>query len=220
MPALQHLLFPALSPGARVLDLCCGTGNLAKQLASRGYAVTGVDASGEMLRIAREHVPEAVFLQTDAADFTLESPVDAAVCVFDSLNHLVDPGQLEGAFRSVCAALVHGGCFIFDVNTSLAYGERWNGSACEVEADHAFFLRGGFDHETRIGHTQITMFRLLDGWQRSDVEMRQRPWEGCEIESALRAAGFGPVQSYRPVEDLGLTGPRAIGRVYFRTYKP
>lgn len=218
-PALEKLLFPALAQGGRVLDLCCGTGNLAQRLASRGYAVTGVDFSGEMLRFAREKVPEGVFLQADAAEFTLEQPVDAAVCAFDSVNHLTQADRLQLAFRNVHAALKPDGCFIFDINTGSAYGERWNLSACEVHPDHVFFLRGGFDPQARIGHTAITMFRLMEEWQRADVEMRQRPWEVAEIEPMLRSAGFTGITSYHAGEDLGMTGHYGIGRVYFRACK-
>jgi SAM-dependent methyltransferase len=215
-PALEKLLYPALPQNARVLDLCCGTGNLAQHLAARGYEVTGVDASPEMLRIARENAPEPVFLQADAADFTVPHPVDAAVCLFDSLNHLLEPEQLQRAFNSVHAALNPHGCFVFDINTPAAYGEQWNDSACEVQPDHAFFLRGAFDPQTRLGTTWITMFRLVESWQRSDVEIRQRPWESSEIEPMLQSAGFTGVECYRAAEELGMTGHYGIGRVYLR----
>ena len=214
-PALEKLLFPGLPSGARVLDLCCGTGELSKQLSALGYEVIGLDSSEEMLRIARKNVPECTFLHKDAADFHLEEPVDAAVCAFDSLNHLTEAAHVALAFRSVHAALKPKGSFVFDVNTGAAYGEDWNRSACEVAADHAFFLRGGFDGQARIGTTKITMFRLLGSWERYDVEVRQRPWEIPEIERLLTSAGFTDVTVNRAFEDLGMKGHYGEGRVYF-----
>jgi SAM-dependent methyltransferase len=68
---LEHL--PAAP--ATVADLGCGTGTLALLLAEEGYAVTGVDFSPEMVRLAREkagHV--ATFHEADAA----APPLDAA----------------------------------------------------------------------------------------------------------------------------------------------
>jgi SAM-dependent methyltransferase len=216
-PALERLLFPNLPRGARVLDLCCGTGQLAQQLVNCGYEVTGIDSSKEMLSIAREKVPAAEFVHADAADFSLEQPVDSAVCGFDSLNHILEKDRLELAFRKVYAALKPGGWFVFDVNTAGAYGEIWNQSACEVHSDSAFFLRGAFDRQTRIGKTLITMFRLAgSNWERSDIEVRQRPWEISEIEPMLEAQGFGEIHSYRPVKELGMAGHYGTGRVYFR----
>jgi SAM-dependent methyltransferase len=218
-PALERVLYPYVKPSGRILDLCCGTGTLAQQLVARGYQITGVDSSDGMLQIARKNVPGGIFQHADASNFALNEPVDAAVCVFDSLNHLLDGPQLQRAFESVYAALNSGGCFAFDMNTEAAYGERWDQTFCEVQPDHAFFLRGGFDRQERIGYTKVTMFRLMGSWERSDVEMRQRPWEVGEIEPMLRSAGFSDVRAYRAFEDLEMTGHYGIGRVYFRACK-
>src|SRR5215210_1417655 len=47
------LLFPHIPAGCRVLDLCCGTGQIAAGLTERGFQVTGLDGSEAMLRFAR-----------------------------------------------------------------------------------------------------------------------------------------------------------------------
>ena len=215
LPALERLLLAGLPPGAHILDLCCGTGQLSRHLASIGYRLTGLDSSGEMLDAARAHTPEGKFIQSDASDFTLEEPVDAVISTFDSLNHLLQAELVALTFRSVYAALKPGGRLVFDVNTPGAYGERWNETASDVAPDHAVFLRGGFDPEARIGTTKITMFRLRDAWRRFDVEMQQRPWEIFEIEALLAGAGFIGIRSYRALEDLGMEGHYGLGRVYF-----
>ena len=46
---LDRLVLPYLPARARILDLCCGTGQLARALSARGYQVTGLDGSKEML---------------------------------------------------------------------------------------------------------------------------------------------------------------------------
>jgi SAM-dependent methyltransferase len=215
-PALDRLLLPHVPQGGRILDLCCGTGTLARRLCALGFEVTGVDSSEGMLQIAREHVPEGLFVKAEASRFALEQPVDAAVSLFDSLNHLLEPRQMQEALECVHAALRPGGGFVFDLNTVDAYGERWDQSFCRVEPDHAFFLRGGYDAEARIGHTLVTMFRLGEVWEREDVAMRQRPWAVAEVEAMLRDAGFEDVRWFRALEDLGLAGHYGIGRVFFR----
>lgn len=70
-----------------LLELGCGTGtNLAglPELAS----LTGLDASPEMLAVARLKVPAATFLEGDMAAFDLGRQFDVVICVFDTLNHL------------------------------------------------------------------------------------------------------------------------------------
>jgi SAM-dependent methyltransferase len=167
-----------------------------------------------MLRIARENVPEGLFIEADAAQFRLRSRADAAVSVFDSLNHIMDARQLTQAFACIHDALKPGACFVFDINTSAAYGERWDDSFCDVQSDHAFFLRGRFDREARVGLTEVTIFRLAGSWERSDIQIRQRPWDVEEIETMLGGAAFDDVRVFRAVEDLRMSGHYGIGRVY------
>lgn len=63
--------------GGTVVDLGCGNGILSKALAEKGYRVIGIDASKELLEIARKHYSEISFFQADATDFTLNEFVDA-----------------------------------------------------------------------------------------------------------------------------------------------
>src|SRR5438477_11888349 len=69
LPALPAPLLGALPPGARLLDLCCGTGQLAGMLAARGYRVSGLDISPRMLAFARQNAPGAEFVVGDARTF-------------------------------------------------------------------------------------------------------------------------------------------------------
>lgn len=219
LPAIERLLIPFVTPGSHLLDLCCGTGALARRLVDRGYAVTGVDASEGMLQMARHNVSEANLVHADASQFAIERRVDGALSVFDSLNNILEPDALRSAFRCVHNALQPGGRFVFDVNTGTAYGARWDQTHCEVHADHAFFLRGGFDRQKRIGTTKVTMFRLVDRWERSDVKILQRPWDVEEVKPLLDEAGFHEVSFWRAIEDLGMSGHYGIGRAYFRGRK-
>jgi SAM-dependent methyltransferase len=90
--------------GRRVLDLGCGTGRLSKELAEGGVAkVWGVDASQEMLAVARQNVPNGVGLKEGRAeqlpfrDAWFDRVVMWLVC------HLVDR---PAAFREVARVLV------------------------------------------------------------------------------------------------------------------
>ena len=56
-----------------VLDLACGTGILTAILAERGYDMTGIDLSPEMLSVARESCPENVLLRSLLSRFTQSS---------------------------------------------------------------------------------------------------------------------------------------------------
>src|SRR5690554_6575770 len=104
--------------GGPVLDLACGTGNSAEPLLRRGYRVTGVDRSAEMLTVARERHREGVWLQGEFTSFSLGQKFELVQCVFDALNNLLDPADFVQTARQVFSHLEPGGLFMFDINTS------------------------------------------------------------------------------------------------------
>ena len=101
-----------------MLDLACGTGNVLQELLKRGYAAEGADASAAMLHVAeRKLPPDTLLWHQDARDLHLPTaPFDACVCLFDSLNYLLDLTQLQRAFDGIFRHLAPVGTFIFDVN--------------------------------------------------------------------------------------------------------
>src|SRR5438034_771625 len=125
LPVLERLVLTRVPQGGRILDLCCGTGQLVGELMRRGYHVTGVDGSEQMLGFARANAPGAEFVHADVRTMTLPSSHDAAVCLFDSLNHLMRPDEVETAFRNVRAAVTSGAPF-----------------RCAFDAEHDLGLQG------------------------------------------------------------------------------
>jgi trans-aconitate 2-methyltransferase len=98
----------AARPGERILDLGCGTGHLAAQIAAAGAQVCGIDASAEMIAQARQNHPKLVFETGDATQFRVEEPFDAVFS--NAVLHWVKPPQ--DAVRSIAAALKPGGRFV------------------------------------------------------------------------------------------------------------
>src|SRR6266478_8571597 len=97
-PVIDRLLLPHIRQQARVLDLCCGTGNFAARLASRGFQVVGLDNSPAMLERARRRAPQATFLQSDARSLALRDRFDAAFCTFNALAHFGTTEELRQIF--------------------------------------------------------------------------------------------------------------------------
>jgi trans-aconitate methyltransferase len=64
-------------PGETILDVGCGTGHLAHQIAQRGASVMGCDSSTQMIATARETYPELAFFEADVSDFRVERAFDA-----------------------------------------------------------------------------------------------------------------------------------------------
>lgn len=95
-----------IRPGERVLDLACGTGDLAAAVAARGARVVGVDLSLGMLRRARRRRVGAALAQGDAERLPLpDAWADAALCGFALRNFVA----LAPVFRELARVLVPGG---------------------------------------------------------------------------------------------------------------
>ena len=215
-PILERIWLPHLPAGARVLDVCCGTGYLAGLLTGRGFDVTGVDLSAAMIRHARKHVPNATFLVGDVAAAPLPGRFDAAVSTFDSLNHIVAPGALQAVFRNAASVLRPGAPFVFDMLLEQAYQTHWGEAFAIVRDDHVLTITGAsYDFRSRMAQCTLTMFRRIKGeWRRSDATICERCYTPAEIESALCTAGFGAISCY-DAGDMGMGGELGLGRTFF-----
>jgi len=204
LQVLGKLVFPHLPAKAKILDLCCGTGQLTQALISRGYRVTGLDQSAEMLRFARENAPSGKFIVDDARSFKLPAVYHAAVSTFDSLNHIMSLDELTDVFGNVYASLHEGGLFLFDLNMEAGYRICWNDDFGIVEDDNVCVVRSSYRPEERIARFDTTIFSLQEGWQRSDVTLFQKCYSEAEVQSALQAVGFTQIQVYAYNEQLSL----------------
>ena len=211
------LLFPNLTPNSRVLDLCCGSGQLAAGLCERGYRVTGLDGSASMLEFARENAPTAEFVRADARSFRLPGRYQAVVSAFDSLNHLMKIEELVRVFRNVHRVLDRDGIFLFDLNME-DESELFGQTLDMVSDDHVCLVRGIYDAETKLKRYEVTMFRLLGGiWQRNDVTLHQRYYDQDDILEALAGAGFRKIQTFDARKEFGMT--LSDGRMFYLARK-
>lgn len=83
-----------------VCDLACGTGNITIPLAKRGYDMTGVDISEDMLNIAREKADglDILFLNQSMTDLDLFGTMGAFLCMIDGINYVLPPKSLLTSF--------------------------------------------------------------------------------------------------------------------------
>lgn len=95
------------APGSHVVDLGCGNGALSEKLIARGYRVTAIDASSDMLAQARALHPDIPFVQADATDFTLPEPADAIFS--NAVFHWIDREKQPQLAAAIARNLKPGG---------------------------------------------------------------------------------------------------------------
>lgn len=218
--ALDHLLFSRLTRGSAVLDLCCGTGIMTRAALKRGFSMTGLDISGEMLRYAVQELPQAAFLQCDARSFLLPPLFRGAFSAFESMSHIADAAGLAQVFGNVSAALAGGGSFVFDLLNEQAYLSLWVGRHTIRDRDEICILKGGYDQGRRVAWTDITVFRKEKVWTRSDSTITEKFHEPDEVVRALAGAGFAGIEIFSADRELGMTGKFGLGRIFVRAVKP
>ena len=113
--------------GSRIIEYGCGTGNVLLHYKD-DYQVTGVDISPEMLEQARGKMSDGEFFLGDMVTFRPDRKYDVALCLFDTVNHILDFGDWRSFFRNVADTLNANGIFVLDANTT----ERLNGVAKRV----------------------------------------------------------------------------------------
>ncbi len=218
-PVIDRLVLRVLPERARILDVCSGTGQLAGLLTKRGFRVTGIDGSKEMVAFARKNAPRAEFRVADVRSFRLAPAYDAALSTYDSLNHVMSVEGLESVFRNVRAALKEGGRFLFDMNMEEGYRTRWRGESAIVEDDHVVAYRSSYSPGEKLGRMEFTIFRRAGkNWKRTDLALTQRCYSEVEVRSALERAGFDVVRVFDGWRDLEPF--RNPGRAFFLSRRP
>jgi SAM-dependent methyltransferase len=101
-----------------VLDITCGTGNYSLILSRKGFDVTGLDLSEDMINVARRKAKKANididFVVQDMRNISLDRKYDCAICMFTAFPYLQTYDDIEKALISVKKHLVKDGVFVFD----------------------------------------------------------------------------------------------------------
>lgn len=181
-----------------VLDLGCGTGSMTIELARRGYDMTALDISDEMLAVADqrardEGITNILYLIGDMCAFELYGTVDAVVCCLDGINHLDRREDLLACFSLVSNYLEPGGVFLFDLNTPYRFKTTY------ADRDYILEEEGVMccwrNRLSKSGDTVdffLTVFEEDENgvWHRTDGGHRERAYGLRTVRNALTSCGL------------------------------
>ncbi len=205
-----------------LLELCCGTGTLARKLSLEGYELICCDASPDMLSVAREKCQDLpvppVWICQEARELDLYGTVRAAVCCLDSVNYFTDLRELKEVFRRVSLFLEPGGMFLFDVKSVQMF--RALAGTCSIQEEEGLFCtwQYGFDSRSGYAQHQVDLFRQEgDRYDRFTEWHEQRAYSAETLTAALEQAGLSLCGVY-----AGYTAKKSreeTGRLLFAAQK-
>lgn len=185
------------SPGRVLLDLACGTGTMAEEMAKRGYDVIGVDYSCGMLSRAMDKKMEnglpIQYVQQDMRELSLCGTVDLTLCTLDSLNHLPDFAAVQQVFARVAAATESGGLFLFDMNTLYKHRVLLGNQVYVYETDDVYCVWENALREDgcTVDLTLELFHRCEDGrYRRQEEFLTERAYAPEKVQAVLEAVGF------------------------------
>jgi SAM-dependent methyltransferase len=122
---------------ARVLEVGCGEGRVARDLRARGYDVTGLDVSPTLVEAASDSDPSGTYVVGDASALPFgDSSFDLVV----SYNSLIDVEDMTAAVAEAGRVLRQGGCFCACVPHPFSDAGEFAGDA----PDALFVLEGSY----------------------------------------------------------------------------
>lgn len=184
---------------ARILDAGCGTGRHASALIELGHEVTLLDASAELLAIARARCASADSFVGDICEFTVGDRFEVVTCR-GVLNDLVTDEERDSALSAFAKALVPGGMVIIDVRAAGESKKRADGRTRRTEAGLPTGARLTFSSTPHWSSGLIDVAERYELVNRAgepsthEYMFQMRPWTREELQSRLQQAGFEKIE--------------------------
>jgi 2-polyprenyl-3-methyl-5-hydroxy-6-metoxy-1,4-benzoquinol methylase len=111
------------SPGKKILDIGCGTGNHAIRMAKKGYKITGVDSSESMLEVAkRKCLKESIRIKLKKRclpELNLNEKYDGIECMFNVIDYVLEDKNILKSLINIKEVLDEKGVFVFDFRNAI-----------------------------------------------------------------------------------------------------
>lgn len=186
-----------IRPPLRVLDLGCGQGRHAIELARRGYEVSGLDLSPYLLGVARERA-EANGLGVQWVLGDMRQPLsgqrfDLILSLFTSLGYFADPADDLQVARAAASMLDSGGRFFVEVVNGTRIIDNFQERDWFTVGDAAVMERRVLEPKSR----RMVVERTIERHGELEVNVHViRLYGARELETLLHDVGFAQVQLY------------------------
>lgn len=204
--------------GALALDLCCGPGRCAVDLAQRGFAVTGVDRTRYLLDKARARARaagvEIQWVQQDMRDFVRPDTFDLVLSMFTSFGYFDNKRDDITVLENVFTSLRPGGACLIDVMGKECLARIFQATSSDRLPDGTTVVQRHeiFDEWTRVRNE----FILIRQGRAKHFTFQHTVYSGQELRDRMEQVGFVAVSLYGNLDgdEYGPNAQRliAVGR--------
>ncbi|MHA6260350.1 class I SAM-dependent DNA methyltransferase [Sporosarcina sp. CAU 1771] len=194
--------------GKKVLDIGCGTGLLSVKLAKMGGIVTGLDISPDMIEVARKRATSLSlpisFIEQPMQDLEGFEELDVAVIAIDSLNYVIERGEVIAALTKIYQSLTLGGVLLFDVHSTFKMDEIFMESPFTFDnGGIAYIWETEEGDEPHSVYSELAFFvQNIDGlYTRFDEVHYQRTFSVHEYIEILETIGYSIERIFADWED-------------------
>ncbi|MFZ4468411.1 MAG: class I SAM-dependent methyltransferase [Pirellula sp.] len=194
-------------PVERVLEAGCGSGRLVREMARRGYAVTGMDLNQPALDFCEKKLKQigcrAVLSKQDMTDFQFDQPFDAAFNAINTFRHLETEAAALSHLKCVAKHLRPGGVFVLSLHIVPHDGELWGTERWSVKTPE-FSIRYALsveqvDEAKRVETLKMTMKVQIDGQEEKKLtdHLRLRLYDVEQLKALLaKVKGLELIRTY------------------------
>ncbi|MDP2172701.1 MAG: class I SAM-dependent methyltransferase, partial [Candidatus Cloacimonadaceae bacterium] len=176
----------------RILEIACGTANIAEILVHKGFQVDACDCSPFMLHMAAQKLFKPnLFLCSMTEDLPRKN-YDLVLCLFDSINYLPRKSDIKLLLKNTWQALNPGALFVFDISTLMNSTKNFS-DATQISQvrDGCLVHQASYNYNTDKQNSRLVLFRKSGTvYHKHEENHVQRVYRNFEIIELIASSSF------------------------------
>lgn len=194
--------------GMRILEPLCGSGRFLVPFFKRGFNISRMDLSEQMLAKLKEKAPDARVIQADIMEYPAQEKYDYIFITSSSVSLFTNINMCKSILQKMKELLAPGGKFVFAVDTVFnrcANDSDYKATAAVKTKEGCDLILKGKNHYDEQSQTQFSpsIYELYNGselLQRETMDFQTHLYRYGEMEQYLKECGFTSVQTYSNYE--------------------
>ena len=169
-----------------LLEIGCGTGNLATHFINSSIHYTGLDLSEDMVKLSKTKNPKGRFIQGDVTDFIVKKSVGSVIISGRTTSYLTSNKKVNSALKSIYKSLESNGILCFDfIDANRFFLEIKGGKSITHNANYKEILYSRESYMKPILNEENFMFQWDAKYYRHDSSQKTRITDDSSIVRAF-----------------------------------